>query len=77
MLFGVSITSYVMDNLNNMIVKIKENNSHFEETDKLALFIGTLVRFNHNAQLPVKFQTELEKFFNYRWTQNRNMAVSS
>mmetsp|Transcript_28870 Transcript_28870/g.43597 ORF Transcript_28870/g.43597 Transcript_28870/m.43597 type:complete len:192 (+) Transcript_28870:1029-1604(+) len=46
MLFGVLITTLLMNNLASMLVELKEFNKAHDESEKLAQFIGTLTWFN-------------------------------
>jgi len=77
LLFGVAITSYIMDNLNSMILKIRQSNKSFEEADQLCLFLGTMERFNDDLALPEWLSQQFEKYFEYRWAMHRNHAIST
>ena len=46
LLFGVAITSYIMDNFNGMIMKFNKMNNMYDEESQLSLFFGTMQRFN-------------------------------
>ena len=76
LLFGVMITSYIIESLNIMLNKIRFANKSYEESDKLSLFFGTLVKFNENKPLPEDFQAKVEKYFEYRWENNKTNAIS-
>jgi len=52
LVFGVMLTSLVMDNFSKMLKQIQNFNAGFEDSDHLSMFLGTLKRFNHNQQLP-------------------------
>ena len=52
MLFGVMMTTFLMDSLMQMINKIRTLNKTFEDSQMLALFLGTMKRFNGNQPLP-------------------------
>jgi len=75
MLFGVTMTTFLMDNLMSMINKIRTLNNNYEESQMLALFFGTLKRFNGNSPLPKEIQQRIEEFFLYRWQCDPNLAV--
>ena len=47
LLFGVAITSYIMENFSDMILLFNKFSKTFEEESKLSLFFGTMERFNH------------------------------
>ena len=63
LLFGVAVTSYIMDNFNRMILQINSLNKPFEEENKLSLFFGTMERFNKDQPLLRSTQTEIEQYF--------------
>ena len=42
LLFGVAITSYIMDNFNNMVMQLEKLNKNFDEDHTLSLFFGTM-----------------------------------
>jgi len=67
MLFGVLITSYVMENLNLIMSELRSFNAPYEESQQLSLFFGTMRRFNSNAQLKKETLSEIENYFQYRW----------
>ena len=71
LLFGVMITSFVMDNFSAMLHQIKNFNLSFEDSRRLSLFLGTLKRFNGNTNLPEKLVDKIEKYFKYRWERNK------
>ena len=48
MLFGASITSFIMDGLSTMMKKFYELNKNYEENSQLSYFIKTLEHFNYN-----------------------------
>ena len=60
LLFGVLLTSFVMENFINMIRQIRQVNGSFEESNKLSLFLTTLRKFNSYSPLPLNQQKELE-----------------
>ena len=77
LLFGVTITSYIMDTLNGMISALHNLQADFEENDKLSLFMGTLERFNGGQKLSGSFQIQLLSYFEFRWQFNKNHAIST
>ena len=54
LLFGVAVTSFIMENLNKMLFKFQEINQNFEQDHKLSQFFGTIERFNGDTKLPQK-----------------------
>mmetsp|Transcript_25178 Transcript_25178/g.39003 ORF Transcript_25178/g.39003 Transcript_25178/m.39003 type:complete len:160 (+) Transcript_25178:1555-2034(+) len=77
LMFGVTVTSMVTDNLSLMLKQIQTFNRSFEDSVKLGLFMGTLKRFNQNKALPQKMVMKIESYFRYRWEHNQNQIVTS
>ena len=61
LLFGVLITSVVMENFNQMLNKLKEIDSQYQDYENLYLFIGTIQRFNEDQ--PLECGTCLTSYF--------------
>ena len=76
-LFGVMITSFVLGNFQEGLLQIEELNKPFGDEDQLSLFLATLKRFNHDTPLSQTAQSDLAKFFAYRWQEDKNVIVSS
>ncbi len=51
MLFGVMITSFVMDNFSKMIQELNSFNKSYDESDRFNLFIGTMKYLNEETPL--------------------------
>ena len=77
LLFGVAITSYIMENLNGMISALHNLQADFEENDKLSLFMGTLERFNGGQKMSKELERSILSYFEYRWQLNKNIAIST
>ena len=77
MLFGASITSYIMDGLSTMMQKFLEFNKAYEENSQLSFFIKTLEHFNYSRPLDAGMLKTWEIYFSYRWSNNRNLAIST
>ena len=76
-LIGVTLTSSVVETLNNNLSKFQQVNAQFNEDSRLDHFFGTLRQFNDNAPLKSSLRTELEDYFRFRWECNRNHAIST
>ena len=46
LLFGVALTSYIMDSLSMMLRKMQDVNKNFEQRKELSQFFKTMERFN-------------------------------
>mmetsp|Transcript_9853 Transcript_9853/g.14916 ORF Transcript_9853/g.14916 Transcript_9853/m.14916 type:complete len:180 (-) Transcript_9853:1524-2063(-) len=77
LLFGVAITSFIMENLNNMIVQLNSIQKNFEENDKLSLFLGTMEKFNGDRPYTEARQQQILGYFEHRWQSNKNFAIST
>jgi len=73
LLFGVMLTSMVIESLNAMLTQVKMSEESFDETDKLSLFFGTLKKFNGNSV--VSKQETIENYFKFRWENNKMNAL--
>ena len=69
---GVSIFSYIMGNLIEIIDEIKLIEADIDDGDNLAKFLGLIRRFNSDKALPAKIQDEIEDFFIYKWVEDCN-----
>ena len=72
LLGGVTVTSYILENLMTMINRLRVLNKDHEETDRLSEFIGTLERFNGREKLNPELNDSIICYFSYRWQQNKN-----
>jgi hypothetical protein len=72
LLMGVSIFSYIMGNLIEIIDEIKLIEADIDDGDNLAKFLGLIRRFNSDKALPAKIQDEIEDFFIYKWVEDCN-----
>jgi len=77
LLFGVAITSLIIENFMRMILQMNNLRKSFEESDKLSLFLGTMEKFNGDRSLDPYFVAKIESYFNYRWANNKNHALST
>ena len=76
LLFGVAIFSLFMGVFIEMIDKFKEVNAELDNGDGLAKFFGVMRRFNHNVDIRLDLKKKIEKYFEYRWSQDRNHSFS-
>ena len=76
MLGGVAVFSYVMGNFIEILDKIIFMTHPLEEADMLSKFFGLLIRFNRNQQLDMKMKQDIETYFEFRWSNNKNWFVN-
>lgn len=72
---GVSIFSYIMGNLIEIIQSIGNLAGEIEEDEKLSLFISLLDRFNNYSPIEQSFKKEIQTFFNYKWESDKNISL--
>ena len=77
LLFGVLTTSFVMDNLSNMLNQVRMERKQYEESTGLSQFFGTMKRFNHDKSIPQVVQNKIENYFHFRWQNHINLAIST
>jgi len=63
MMFGVMITSVVMENFSQMLSQLREFDVGYQEYEQLYLFIGTIQRLNNDQQIEELNQLEIVHFF--------------
>ena len=76
-LFGVNLTTFIMDVLNRLIRELQSFNKDYEESSQLSVFFKILQRFNHDEPLREGWIEELQNYFFYRWGHNKNQAISA
>lgn len=75
-LFGVLIFSIIMRNFSEILDKIGEINADLDEGDELTRFFGLLKRFNGGKNINQKLTKKIEKFFDYKWNNDKLMAIN-
>ena len=76
LIFGVAIFSMIMGNFVAIIETFRSFNDDLDEGEELARFFGVLRKFNHDEPVPENFRRRLERYFDYRWREDRNQGVS-
>ena len=69
MLIGVAVFSYYMGELIEMISLGSDDD---EEADDLAKFFGLLKNFNYNQDIDIDYKRSVEKYFEYRWENDKS-----
>ena len=77
MLFGVMLTSLLMENFSQMIQELKNFNKNYDESDRFNLFLGTMRKLNDDEPLPKNLISSIEKHLEYKWMFDRNLAIST
>jgi len=76
MLFGVMITSFLIENFSSVVDQVKNFNKLYSDWDNLTKFVGTIRKFNKGNSLPESEQ-QLYDYFTYRWSNDRNLAITT
>ena len=75
-LFGVLIFSIVMSNFIEILDKVSLINADLDEGDELCRFFGLLKRFNGGRTINQEIIGKIEKFFDYKWNNDKLMAIN-
>ena len=76
-LMGVAVFSYIMGNFADILSFIMDINCDLEEGDQLTLFLAAFKFFNNDEDIKLELKEEIEAYFDYRWTNNKNWAVET
>lgn len=77
MLFGVAVFSHTTANYIVIIEKMNKIDEDIGEGDQLILFFATLKYYNKNQTFNIKMKECIEEYFEFRWSNDRNAAISS
>jgi len=75
LLFGVAIFSIVMGNFKDILEEIKMMNADLDDSENLSKFLEVMAKFNQNKPIKEKFKNQITEFFDYKWKNDRNMAI--
>lgn len=76
-LFGVAMFSFVMGNFIEMLNEFKDVTAENEDSSGLQKWFGLLARFNKGRHLPKQTVSQIEEYFNYYWSHDKNFATRS
>jgi len=76
LLFGVAIFSYVMGNFIEILDQSKTIGRGFDDGDNLSKFFGLIKQFNKGQDIDIKMKERIEDYFDYRWENDHNQAIS-
>lgn len=75
MVLGVAIFGYVMGALLVIIEQFKKYDKDYNEGDELSKFFGMIKWYNYDVDLSIDRKRELEVYFEYYWSNNKNQSI--
>ena len=57
-----------------ILTDFKDFDEEINEYDQLSRFFSTLNRFNGGKPVNIKFKEKLERFFKYKWENDKNIT---
>ena len=76
LLFGVAIFSFIMGELQSMIVKLENLDKDFNEESSLEKFFILITKFNGGLLLDQNIKDDIMEHFEYRWKNNNNNFIT-
>jgi hypothetical protein len=76
LMFGVAIFSLMMGNFIDILTEFKEFDADLDQGDELAKFFNIMMHFNKNEEINPTLKLEIEKFFEYKWSCDKNYALT-
>lgn len=77
LVLGVATMSVVLSNFLEMVDKFNELWEEPEEMEELAKFFGLLKRMNGNQDYSDEIRFKIEAYFDYKWKNDKNMAIQT
>ena len=77
LLIGVAIFSYIMGIFIEILISIQGLNRDVDEGERLSKWFGLIKRFNSSRSIQIDLKLKIESYFDYRWTNDKNQAVST
>jgi len=77
LLFGVAIFSIVMGNFIEISDSFLKMNEEFDDGDNLSKFFGLIKQFNKGQDIKIALKEQIENFFDYRWSHDKNQCIST
>ena len=75
LLMGVSVFSYIMGNLIEIIDDMRNLEETFSDGDNLTKFFGLIKRFNADRAIDRSLMAKIEDYFEYKWDMDCNLAI--
>ena len=74
---GVGVFSYIMSEFTEILKSIWTLNEDVDQGDELTQWFGLIKRFNQSKPVSMDFKLKVEEYFDYRWRNDKNLAVST
>ena len=72
LLLGVSIFSYIMGEINQILTQYQALEAELDDGDRLTKFFGLMTSLNENVPLDITLRNKIEAHFDYKWSKDRN-----
>jgi len=66
-----------MGNFIEILISIQDLYSDFDDGENLSKWFGLIKRFNSSRSVSIELKQKIEEYFDYRWVNDRNQAVST
>lgn len=77
LMLGVAIFSYIMGIFIEILEACKNLTVEYGEGERLAMFMGTLRKFNKNVAIDADFTLEIVEYFSYRWKCDKSREFNT
>lgn len=76
LLFGVAIFSIFLGNFIGISEEFMNLNAEWNDGDNLSKFFGLIKQFNKGQDIKFDLKVQIENFFDYRWSNDKNQCIS-
>ena len=66
-----------MGNFIQILVSLQNLNADFDNGENLSKWFGLIKRFNSSRSISIELKLKIEEYFDYRWINDKNQAVST
>lgn len=76
LLLGVGIFALILGNFQEILERFQKLDENAGDEDELNKFFDTLkVRYNFGYDIDPNLKNKIEKYFEYKWSNDRNQAI--
>lgn len=69
--------SFIMGNFIEILLSFNEINSDNEDSEDLTKWLNLMAKFNKGRPLSKEMTRQIEDYFEYYWSHDRNYAIKS